>query len=650
MRPYRTEIERIKALALGKAYGATEGIFDYMAAALGMRNATPAGFQRTSANDAEPAPGDLHEFEEALTHGAMSVLMFNTQTEGAIPDQLRDVADAARVPVVNVTESVPPSYDSFEGWQVSQLRDLATALADMTDAFTLSDVSAARGPNPIWSQGTFSIASGSIVAVIGPNGSGKTTLLEMILGLIPVASGQLRVLGEEPRRGQLPHRLRPAELRRGGRRRPPVPRPGGPGPDRNAVGSRSPFTRRPGAGRRRARGGGCAGTSPRRRLSQLSGGQQQRVAIAQALVGEPDLLLLDEPLANLDVRNQHEIVELLAQLRAERDVTILVVVHDLNPLLSILTGAIYLLDGHAHYGAIGDVVDSDLLTHLYDTPIRVVRTAQGDLFTRERNMNVLVLLADVGYQPNWLDVLRSDFMRNAFVGGSAGRHRVRAHRLLRGAASDAFAAHALAHIGFPGATFAILVGIPVTLGLAAVLRRAAPWPSARSASGSAPVRCRPARSSRLRPVSASSSPPWPPRTPAPSRACCSATSSRSRTSQIRVFPAFTLLLAVVLAVVGRPLLFASVDPQVAEAEGVAGTGARDPVHGAARRWPSSMAVQVVGTLLLFALVVTPAATALAITARPPVVVFARHGDRARVRLDRARDRRRCSTCRRASAS
>ena len=62
--------------------------------------------------------------------------------------------------------------------------------------------------------------------------------------------------------------------------------------------------------------------------------------------------------------------------------TILVVVHDLNPLLSILTGAVYLLDGHAHYGAIGDVVDSELLTHLYETPIKVVRTAQGDLFTR----------------------------------------------------------------------------------------------------------------------------------------------------------------------------------------------------------------------------------------------------------------------------
>jgi zinc/manganese transport system substrate-binding protein len=128
MRPYRSEIERIKKLADGQSYGATEGIFDYMAAALGMRNATPAGYARTAANDTEPAPGDLHEFDEALAHREMSVLFFNTQTEGAIPDLLRDDAEDARVPVVNLTETAPRESDSFERWQVSQLRDLADAL------------------------------------------------------------------------------------------------------------------------------------------------------------------------------------------------------------------------------------------------------------------------------------------------------------------------------------------------------------------------------------------------------------------------------------------------------------------------------------------------------------------------------------------
>ena len=83
-------------------------------------------------------------------------------------------------------------------------------------------------------------------------------------------------------------------------------------------------------------------------MSTLSGGQQQRVAIAQASVDQPELLLLDEPLANLDLRNQHEIVDAARRARrSRRDVTILVVAHDLNPLLSMLTGAVYLLDGHA---------------------------------------------------------------------------------------------------------------------------------------------------------------------------------------------------------------------------------------------------------------------------------------------------------------
>ena len=119
-----------------------------------------------------------------------------------------------------------------------------------------------------------------------------------------------------------------------------------------------------------------------RRMSELSGGQQQRVAIAQALVDGAELLLLDEPLANLDMRNQKEMVRLLGDLRREGDVTIVVVAHDLNPLLPVLTDAVYLLDGHPHHAAIDEVVDEELLTHLYGTPVGVVHTAQGDLFTR----------------------------------------------------------------------------------------------------------------------------------------------------------------------------------------------------------------------------------------------------------------------------
>jgi zinc/manganese transport system ATP-binding protein len=248
-------------------------------------------------------------------------------------------------------------------------------------ALRLDRAAVARHGDVVWSNGTFELSRGAVVIVIGPNGSGKTTLLEAILGLVPLTTGELQVFGESPRRGNaligyVPQNytatvgdaVRAWDLVAFG-----------------VSGTRFGLGRLSADERVRVdRALASVGASDfaHRRMSRLSGGQQQRVAIAQALVAEPELLLLDEPLANLDVRNQHEIVELLGQIRANGDVTILVVAHDLNPLLPVLDGAIYLLDGHPHYDEIGEVVDEQLLTHLYGTRIRVVRTAQGDLFTR----------------------------------------------------------------------------------------------------------------------------------------------------------------------------------------------------------------------------------------------------------------------------
>lgn len=128
MKPYDTMIARIKPAAAGKTYGATEGIFDDMAAALGLSDETPDGYRRAAANESEPAPGDVHDFEQALAKHRMTVLLYNTQTQGAIPEQLRSRAEDAHVPVVNVTESVPPRFGTFVAWQVSQLKALANAL------------------------------------------------------------------------------------------------------------------------------------------------------------------------------------------------------------------------------------------------------------------------------------------------------------------------------------------------------------------------------------------------------------------------------------------------------------------------------------------------------------------------------------------
>ena len=248
-------------------------------------------------------------------------------------------------------------------------------------ALAFADVSAVRGGRLIWSEATFEVPAGGIVAVIGTNGSGKTTLLQMILGLVPAASGELAVFGREPgadndRIGYVPqHYAAGADeaLR---------------ATDAVLLGL---IGRRWGLGRasaaQRAQVDEAlaeveATAFAGKRLSTLSGGQRQRVAIAEAIASRPRLLILDEPLASLDIRSQREIVILLAGLHHKLGMTILVVAHDINPLLPILNSAIYILDQHPHYAPINTVVDDELLTHLYGTPIRVAHTAQGDLYMR----------------------------------------------------------------------------------------------------------------------------------------------------------------------------------------------------------------------------------------------------------------------------
>ena len=222
--------------------------------------------------------------------------------------------------------------------------------------------------------------------------------------------------------------------------------------------------------------------------------------------------------------------------------------------------------------------------------------------------------AAVRFQPGWFEVLQAPFMQHALVGGSLVAIAAGLLGYFVITRQNAFAAHALAHIGFPGATGAILVGVPVTLGLAVFCvggglliglfgKRVA---EREIATGTIL-----ALATGLGVLFASLA-----------SANASATTSvlfgnllAISRSQLLVFGAFTAAVVLALAVIARPLVFASVDPAVAEARGV-------PVRGLGVAFvvllalTITMAVQVVGTLLLFALVVTPAATALRLTARP----------------------------------
>jgi zinc/manganese transport system permease protein len=225
-----------------------------------------------------------------------------------------------------------------------------------------------------------------------------------------------------------------------------------------------------------------------------------------------------------------------------------------------------------------------------------------------------VNLAAVQFQSNWLEIMQSPFMQHALIGGSLVAIAAGLLGYFVITRQNAFAAHALAHIGFPGATGAILIGVPVTLGLAVFCvggglliglfgRRVA---DREMATGTIL-----ALATALGVLFAS-------------LASANASTTTSvlfgnllaiSRDQLLVYGVFTVAVVGTLAVLARPLVFASVDPAVAEARGV-------PVRALGLAFvvllalTITMAVQVVGTLLLFALVVTPAATALRITARP----------------------------------
>jgi zinc/manganese transport system permease protein len=231
---------------------------------------------------------------------------------------------------------------------------------------------------------------------------------------------------------------------------------------------------------------------------------------------------------------------------------------------------------------------------------------------------VLVLLAEVGFQPEWTTVLSAAFMRHALIAGTLVALAAGPIGYFVVVRRDAFAAHALAHIGFPGATAAVLVGVPVTAGLAVFCTGggvAIGLLGRRTVDRETATGTILAASTALGVLFASLA----------SESAGGVTSVlfgnllAITTDQLWTFGAMTAGVLVVLVVISRPLLFASIDPDVATAKGVA-TGALGVVFMVLLAVVTTMAVQVVGTLLLFALVITPAATAVAITARPYAAV------------------------------
>jgi zinc/manganese transport system ATP-binding protein len=134
-------------------------------------------------------------------------------------------------------------------------------------------------------------------------------------------------------------------------------------------------------------------------MGNLSGGEQQRVLIANALISEPELLLLDEPLANLDIASSHEIVELLRRIAAEHHVAVLLSAHDMNPLLPVMDRVVYVAAGRAASGTVDEVVRSDVLAELYGHPVTVLRVEGRILVVAGSHTDTEIL----GTTPRWLE-------------------------------------------------------------------------------------------------------------------------------------------------------------------------------------------------------------------------------------------------------
>ncbi len=229
----------------------------------------------------------------------------------------------------------------------------------------------------LWTNLSLEVKPQEFIAVIGANGSGKTSLLKAILGQEPLAAGSIKLAGKPIGRGNrkigyIPqHRaldagtpLRARDVLRMGL-------------DGHRFGL--PLASRKAKGRIEHILGCIDGFAlAKKPIGELSGGELQRLRVGQAVIGEPDLILADEPLSALDLHQQKTIADLLDRERREHNSAVMFVTHDVNPILSMVDRVLYLANGRFRIGTPDEVLTSEVLSELYGTPVDVLRN-QGHI-------------------------------------------------------------------------------------------------------------------------------------------------------------------------------------------------------------------------------------------------------------------------------
>ncbi len=232
----------------------------------------------------------------------------------------------------------------------------------------------------IWQDANFEIKAGEFIVLLGPNGAGKTTLFKLFLGLLKPSSGELSIFGQPPKRGNslisyFPQKRQiDTDLRLNSIEYVKLVLSG------NKFGfnlfKKSNKENEKALSALKLVDGEKFAYRP---LNHLSGGEQQKIFLAQALVQSPKIILLDEPLANLDIKRETEMIQLIKSISKEKNIAVVLIAHDVNPLLKVMDRIIYIANKKVASGLPSEVITSEKLTELYGSRVEVLKSSSGQI-------------------------------------------------------------------------------------------------------------------------------------------------------------------------------------------------------------------------------------------------------------------------------